>query len=102
MEFQYSLRNFSKPFKRFIAAFVLVLGIGYFTGLLFVNQTESTSPSGVVENYNGNEDVAEVKVMKFKKGEREMLTIIHISKNDNLYSLNRPVSFVLALILVLV
>jgi len=77
MEFQYSLRNFSKPFKRFIAAFVLVLGIGYFTGLLFVNQTESTSPSGVVENYNGNEDVAEVKVMKFKKGEREMLTIIH-------------------------
>ena len=77
MEFQYSLRNFSNPFKRFIAAFVLVLGIGYFTGLLFVNQTESTSPGGVVENYNGNEDVAEVKVMKFKKGKREMLTIIH-------------------------
>ena len=57
MEFQYSLRNFSNPFKRFIAAFVLVLGIGYFTGLLFVNQTESTSPGGVVENYNGNEEL---------------------------------------------
>ena len=77
MDLQYSLRNFPKPIKRFIAAFVIVLGIGFFTGLLFVGQTESNTPRGMIENYNGNEDLAEVEVMKFKKGKREMLTIIH-------------------------
>jgi hypothetical protein len=77
MDFQYSLRNFPKPIKRFIAAFVIVLGIGFFTGLLFVGQTESNTSRGMIENYNGNEDLAEVEVMKFKKGKREMLTIIH-------------------------
>lgn len=77
MGFHYTLRNFPKSFKQFIAAFVIVLGIGFFTGLLFIGQTESNTPKGVVENYNGNEDLAEVEVMKFKKGEREMLTIIH-------------------------
>ena len=70
MDFQYSLRNFPKPIKRFIAAFVIVLGIGFFTGLLFVGQTESNTPRGMIENYNGNEDLAEVEVMKFKKGKR--------------------------------
>ena len=77
MDLQYSLRNFPKPIKRFIAAFVIVLGIGFFTGLLFVGQTESNTPRGMIENYNGNEDLAEVEVMKFKKGKREMLTFIH-------------------------
>ncbi len=77
MDLQYSLRNFPRPIKQFIAAFVIVLGIGFFTGLLFIGQTESNTPRGMIENYNGNEDLAEVKVMKFKKGGREMLTIIH-------------------------
>ncbi|MFQ3341474.1 MAG: hypothetical protein ACI9TK_001137 [Flavobacteriaceae bacterium] len=77
MEIHYSLRNFSKPFKCFIAAFIVVLSIGFFTGLFFVGKTESNSPRGMIENYNGNEGVNEIKVMKFKKGAREMLTIIH-------------------------
>ncbi|MDC8006354.1 hypothetical protein POV27_20030 [Aureisphaera galaxeae] len=63
--------------KRFIAAFVIVLSVGYFTGLQFVRQTDSDNPSGIEENYLGNEEVEEVTVMKFKKGEREMLTILH-------------------------
>jgi hypothetical protein len=63
--------------KQFIAAFVIVLSIGYYTGLQFVRQTESDSPSGMVENYLGNEDLEEVAVMKFKKGEYEMLTLLH-------------------------
>jgi hypothetical protein len=62
MGFHYTLRNFPKSFKQFIAAFVIVLGIGFFTGLLFIGQTESNTPKGVVENYNGNEDLAEVEV----------------------------------------
>lgn len=58
-------------------AFVLVLSVGYFTGLLFVRQTDSVSPDGIEENYLGNEEIEDAKVMKFEKGEREMLTILH-------------------------
>lgn len=63
--------------KRFIAAFVIVLSIGYFTGLQFVRSTDSDNPAGIEENYLGNEEVENAAVMKFKKGEREMLTILH-------------------------
>lgn len=71
------IHTFPKQVKIFIAAFVVVLSVGYFTGLLFVRNTESLSPAGIEENYLGNEDAVEVTVMKFEKGEREMLTIIH-------------------------
>jgi len=73
----YLIRNFSKPFKLFLVTFIIVLSIGFYTGIFFVRQTESDNPKGIVENYNGNEDTAVVPVMKFKKGKREMLTIIH-------------------------
>lgn len=66
-----------KHIKLFIAAFVVVLSIGYSTGLLFVGQTESVLPDGIEENYLGNEDIENAEVMKFEKGEREMLTILH-------------------------
>ena len=71
------IHTFPKHVKLFIAAFVLVLTVGYVTGILFVRQTDSISPDGIEENYLGNEDVEEVSVMKFEKGAREMLTIIH-------------------------
>lgn len=66
--------------KQFIAAFVIVLSVGYFTGIQFVRQTDSDRPNGMVENYLGNEDIedeSDIAVMKFKKGEREMITILH-------------------------
>lgn len=71
--------SFPKEIRLFIAAFVIILSIGFFTGLLFVNQTEATTPNGVEQNYLGNEDVEDIQieVMKFKKGNREMLTIVH-------------------------
>jgi len=71
------LLSFPKEIKIFIAAFVVILSIGFFTGLLFVSQTSTTSPDGLVENYNGNEEDEDADVMKFKKSEREMLTIVH-------------------------
>lgn len=77
MQYNGLLLSLPKEVKYFIAAFVVVLSFGYYTGLLFVNQTETTHPSGIEENYLGNEEDAEANVMKFKKGEREMLTIIH-------------------------
>jgi Na+(H+)/acetate symporter ActP len=53
------------------------LSVGYFSGLQFVRHTDSNRPDGIEENYLGNEDTDDLTVMKFKKGEREMLTILH-------------------------
>lgn len=71
------LQTFPTHVKLFIAAFVVVLTVGYVTGLTFVRQTDSDSPEGIEENYLGNEEVEDAEVMKFEKGAREMLTIIH-------------------------
>jgi len=71
------IHDFPKYVKLFIAVFVIVLSIGYFTGLLFLRETDSISSVGIEENYMGNEEVENVKVMKFEKSEREMLTILH-------------------------
>lgn len=64
-------------FRRLILAFALVLSIGFMSGLLFVSETTSGSPQGIQEQYLGNEDDEKASVMKFKKSEREMLTLIH-------------------------
>jgi len=77
MQLEGRIHDLPRYVKHFIAAFVVVLSIGYFTGIQFVRQADSDRPSGIEENYLGNEDIDEVKVMKFKKGEREMLTILH-------------------------
>lgn len=77
MHYNGLLLSFPKEIKIFIAAFVVILSIGFFTGLLFVSQTSTTSPDGLVENYNGNEEDEDAEVMKFKKSDREMLTIVH-------------------------
>ncbi|RIV69888.1 hypothetical protein [Flagellimonas aequoris] len=71
------LATFPKEIRLFIATFVVILSIGYFTGLLFIKHTEATSPDGIEENYLGNEEDEEAAVMKFKKGDREMLTTVH-------------------------
>ncbi len=77
MQYDGLLLTFPKEIKIFIACFVAVLSIGFFTGLLFVSETDSTTPAGMEENYLGNEEDEESEIMKFKKSEREMLTIIH-------------------------
>lgn len=71
------LSNLPNHIKLFISVFVVVLSIGYFTGLMFVGQSNSHHPDGMEENYLGNEEDESATTMKFKKGEREMLTILH-------------------------
>ena len=68
--------DLSYPLRLMIGCFLVVLSVGFFTGISFVGQTESMTPEGVVENYNGNADEEDAMVMKFKKSPREMLTII--------------------------
>lgn len=81
-----SLSSFPQGIKIFIGAFVIILSIGFYTGLLFVSHTSTNTPTGIEQNYLGNEEdehmlddgeSEEITEMKFKKGKREMLTIIH-------------------------
>lgn len=76
-KYNFLLRTLPRYARVSCAIFVLTLSLGYFTGLAFVFQTESNSPVGLEENYNGNEDNVETMEMKFKKSPREMLTIVH-------------------------
>lgn len=69
--------TFPKEIKLLITAFIMVLSIGFFTGLLFVGETSAANPNGIEEQYLGNETDENATVMKFKKSEKEMLTMVH-------------------------
>lgn len=69
--------TFSKELKLLIGTFLMVLSIGFFTGLLFVDETSSINPNGIEEQYLGNETDEHAEVMKFKKSDQEMLTLVH-------------------------
>ncbi len=77
MNYNGLLQTFPKEIKLFIGAFVVVLSLGFYTGLLFVDRTGTMVPSGIEENYLGNEEDEDAAVMKFRKSAHEMLTIIH-------------------------
>ena len=66
-----------KEIKLLIGAFVILLSIGFYTGLLFVGETSSANPNGIEEHYLGNEDDENADVMRFKKSDQEMLTLVH-------------------------
>ncbi|WP_460219459.1 hypothetical protein [Psychroserpens sp. MEBiC05023] len=71
------LYTFPKEVKMLIVAFVMVLSVGFYTGLLFVGETSSVNPSGIEEQYLGNEADEDATVMKFKKNKQQMLTLVH-------------------------
>lgn len=77
MKLNGSIETFPKELKLLIAAFIVVLSVGFYTGLLFVSETSNTSPNGIEEQYLGNEDDDDANVMKFKKNEQQMLTLVH-------------------------
>ncbi|HMQ44306.1 MAG TPA: hypothetical protein PKD13_01970 [Mariniflexile sp.] len=66
-----------KELKLLIGIFLVVLSMGFFTGLLFVGETSSANPNGIEAHYLGNENDENATVMHFKKSEREMLTLVH-------------------------
>lgn len=77
MELSFSLSTLSKEIKLLIGTFLVVLSIGFYSGLTFVGETSSFTSQGIQENYLGNEENEEATEMKFKKNERHMLSIIH-------------------------
>lgn len=66
-----------REIKRLIGAFIIVLSIGFYTGLLFVGETSSANPNGIEEHYLGNENDENAEVMRFKKSDQEMITLVH-------------------------
>lgn len=66
-----------RELKLLIGAFIIVLSIGFYTGLLFVGETSSANPNGIEEQYLGNEADEDAKVMHFKKSDQEMLILVH-------------------------
>lgn len=69
--------NLPKELKLLIGTFIVILSIGFYSGLLFVNETSSVSIEGIEHHYLGNENDETATIMKFKKSEREMLALIH-------------------------
>ena len=94
MELRGTLGQLPKDFRILVCCFVIVLNIGFFTGFNFVRVSTSLNANGIEENYLGNEEDEEAEIMRFKKSEKEILTLIH----NHILSLSL-VFFVLAILL---
>lgn len=77
MNLRGTLTSMSRELRLFVAVFVLVLNVGFFTGFNFVRVTTSLDSDGIEQNYLGNEEDENAEVMHFKKSEQEVLTLIH-------------------------
>ena len=88
------IHQFPKEIKSLILVFIIVLSVGFYGGLSFVNNTTSMNSSQIESHYLGNENDEAAEVMKFKKSEGEILTIVH----NHILSLS-VIFFMLSLIL---
>ncbi|REE81600.1 hypothetical protein BX611_1135 [Lutibacter oceani] len=88
------IHHFPKEIKLIIVAFIIVLSIGFYGGLSFVRNTTSMSSSGIETHYLGNEEDENAEIMKFKKSEGELLTVVH----NHILSLS-VIFFLIAIIL---
>src|SRR5210317_2142019 len=88
------IHRLPKEIKSVIFVFILVLSIGFFGGLSFVNSTSSMRASGIERQYLGNENDERAEIMMFKKSKREILTLIH----NHILSMS-VIFFLLAIIL---
>ena len=94
MELRGKLAYLSRELRLLVAVFVITLNIGFFTGFNFVKVTTSFKAAGIQTNYLGNEEDEDAEVMKFKKSERDILTLVH----NHILSLS-IIFFLLALVL---
>lgn len=88
------IHQFPKEIKSLILVFIIVLSVGFYGGLSFVNNTTSMNSSEIESHYLGNENDEAAEVMKFKKSEGEILTVVH----NHILSLS-VIFFILSLIL---
>ncbi|MBL4594393.1 MAG: hypothetical protein JKX68_11350 [Flavobacteriales bacterium] len=77
MELHGKIHELPKQAKLLIGAFILTLSFGYYTGLRFVGENTGNTTNGIEEHYLGNEADEDAEVMKFKKSEKEIISIVH-------------------------
>ena len=58
------LNQLNKNLKFLLASYLIVLGIGVTTGIIYVGITTSMTPEGTIEKYRGNDDDWETKQTK--------------------------------------
>lgn len=71
------LENITGLWRKLLLAFVITLSFGYGTGMYYLTLTSGTQTQSIEENYLGNESDENAEVMKFKKPEKEVVSIIH-------------------------
>jgi len=71
------VHTFPKYIKIFLLFFVLTLTLGYSAGFKFIVRTTNLNPTGIEENYIGNEDNEGADTLKFRKSEGEIIASIH-------------------------
>ncbi len=77
MELHGKIHILPKPAKLLIGFFIVTLSFGYFTGLRFVNENTNSTTIGIEEHYLGNETDENAEIMKFKKSEKEIISMVH-------------------------
>jgi hypothetical protein len=77
MNWSFKLRNLPKELKLLALLFVLAMLFGYGASFVLIMDQTSLTPSGIDQNYNGNEGIDDVETMKFKKSKYEMLSSVH-------------------------
>jgi len=71
------IHTWSNDLKYATVVFILVLSVGFFSGISFVDKTSGFTANGVQENYLGNENDEEATVLKFKKNDKQLTSLIH-------------------------
>ncbi len=77
MNWSFKLRNLPGELKLLVLLFTLAMLFGYGASFVLIKDQTNLSPSGIEENYNGNEDNDASGTMKFRKSKFEMLTSVH-------------------------
>ena len=71
------LENLTGLWRKLLIAFVITLSFGYGTGMYYLTLTSGVNTQNIEENYLGNEADEAALEMKFKKPEKEVVSIIH-------------------------
>ena len=72
-----TLENLTGLWRNLLIAFVITLSFGYGTGMYYLTLTSGLQTQSIEENYLGNEADEAALEMKFKKPEKEVVSIIH-------------------------
>ena len=72
-----TLENLTGLWRNLLIAFVITLSFGYGTGMYYLTLTSGVKTQSIEENYLGNEANEAALEMKFKKPEKEVISIIH-------------------------